>query len=271
MFGTNIMKQLIKKALGSIGLEVRRINRASHNISAGSTDRPIGNVRMFLEDIRARGFTPKGIIDVGANRGNWTRMALSVFPNAKVIMIEPQQEMQKALKELCDEIQGIEFIQAGAGKEKGQLVLTIWEDLAGSSFLPETSNEKLREGKQRITPIITINEAIEDREDFSPDLVKLDIQGFELEALKGATSLFGKTQLFILETSLYQFMPKMPSTADCIQFMADHGYEFYDVTEYLRRPLDGALGQIDLAFALRDGDLRRSNQWDAEQVASADG
>ena len=82
-----------------------------------------------------------------------------------------------------------------------------------------------------------------------------------LEALKGARSLFGKTEVFILETSLYEFMPGMPVTAECVEFMTAKGYAIYDVIEYLRRPLDGALGQIDLAFARRDGILRSSHAW----------
>jgi FkbM family methyltransferase len=193
-------------------------------------------------------------------------MALSVFPGTRVILIEPQQEMQPFLKRLSEESQGLkmEVIQAGAGKEAGQLVQTIWEDLDGSSFLPEPDEEKLRKGTQRVTPIVTIDNLLTDRTDFNPDLVKLDIQGFEIEALKGATSLFGRTEVFIIETSLYEFMPKMPITADVINFMADNGYNLYDVTEFLRRPIDGALGQIDLAFVLKGGRFRKSNRWNAE-------
>ena len=255
------MKALIKKTLKSFGFEIKRVHKDGSESLPGSVARPVGNVKMFLEDIRARGFCPRGIIDVGANRGNWTRMALSVFPETCVIMIEPQEEMQYVLSQLCAENSKLELIQAGAGEKNGQLLQTIWDDLAGSSFLPEANGEKIEEGKQRITPITTIDNVLSERRTFFPDLVKLDIQGFELEALKGANSLFGKTEVFILETSLYEFMPGMPVTAQCIEFMAARGYAIYDVTEYLRRPLDGALGQIDLAFARRDGILRSSHAW----------
>ncbi len=255
------MKALVRKCLRWLGFEIRHINIDEDAPPAGSASRPIGNIRTFLEDIRARGFSPRGIIDVGANRGDWTRMALSVFPDVRVVMIEPQQEMQHILHQLCSQNSRLEFVRAGAGKEDGQLLQTIWDDLAGSSFLPEPSEQKLRAGKQRMTPIVTIDSILRERDTFFPDLVKLDIQGFELEALKGARSLFGRTEVFILETSLYEFMPRMPITADCINFMAANGYTFYDVTEYLRRPSDGALGQIDLAFALRGGILCNSNKW----------
>jgi len=254
------MERLLNSALRNMGLELSRIPKQSNPGGAG---RPIANTRMFLEDVQARGFTPQGIIDVGANRGNWTRMAMSIFPHARVLMIEPQNEMKHSLEELCRSFESVEYVQAGAGKESGELVQTIWEDLAGSSFLPEVRDDKLANGKQRKTPIVTIDDLLNERKSFIPDLVKLDIQGFELEALKGATSAFGKTQVFILETSLYHFFKDMPTTADCIMFMAERGYELYDVTEFLRRPLDGALGQIDLAFALREGTLRSSDRWNA--------
>ena len=233
----------------------------SKTAAPGSAQRRIANITMFLEDIRARGFDPKGIIDIGANRGNWTRIALSVFPNARYLMIEPQEEMKELLNQFCGEHETLEYIQAGAGSESGELVQTIWEDLAGSSFLPAVSEELLAAGTQRVTPIVTIDELLAARQSFVPDLVKLDIQGFELQALLGASSIFGRTQVFILETSLYHFMPGMPLTVDCIRFMSERGYELYDVTEFVRRPLDGALGQIDLAFVVRNGDLRKSHLW----------
>ena len=64
-----------------------------------------------------------------------------------------------------------------------------------------------------------------------------------------------------METSLYPYMKKMPITADCFSFMHERGYDLYDFTEFQRRPLDGALGQADLAFARRGGHLRQSNNW----------
>jgi FkbM family methyltransferase len=261
------MKRLFKATLRKMGLEITRIAKQSDSGGstpiAGGIERPIANTRMFLEDIHARGFNPRGIIDVGANRGDWSRMAMSVFPSARMLMIEPQREMIPFLEEVCSSFESVEYVRAGAGREPGELVQTIWADLAGSSFLPEVHDDNLANGTQRKTPIVTIDKLLSERGSFVPDLIKLDIQGFELEALKGATSTFGIAEVFILETSLYHFMKDMPTTVDCIRFMADRGYELYDVTDFLRRPLDGALGQVDLAFALREGSLRSSDRWSA--------
>src|SRR5215471_10476621 len=90
------LKQLIKSGLAAVGLEPRRLPH-SQPPSPGSTGRPIGKITSFLEDVRTRGFRPTGILDVGANRGDWTRMALSIYPSARVVMIEPQDEMDAPL------------------------------------------------------------------------------------------------------------------------------------------------------------------------------
>jgi hypothetical protein len=94
-----------------------------------------------------------------------------------------------------------------------------------------------------------------------PDLVKLDVQGFELEVLRGAPSLFGGTELFVVETSLFAFLPGLPLLGEAIEFMAARGYEVYDLAGRIFRPVDGALAQLDVAFARRRGVLRRHDLW----------
>jgi FkbM family methyltransferase len=219
-------------------------------------------LRSFLEDIKARGFLPRGIVDVGANRGDWTRLALAVFPATPVLMIEPQDEMEQRLSRLAAEIPVCHYVKAAAGRKEGELIQTIWEDFYGSSFLPEPDAEKLKTGKQRNTKVTTIDTLLSGTfTGFDPDLVKLDIQGFELEALSGASAAFGKTEVFILETSLFESMPRQPTAREVIAFMSDRGYELYDITEYLRRPADGALAYIDLAFVKSRGMFRANWGW----------
>jgi len=224
-------------------------------------DSSIGEFRVFLEDLKARGFHPQLVLDVGANYGNWTWMAKEVFPDASFLMIEPQEEMRESLDNLCRQFPDISWVEAGAGAESGSLVLTVWQDLAGSSFVPAGSDQPLAGKTQREVPVVTIDDLLQSKNLQAPDFVKLDIQGFELEALKGASTLFGVTELFVLEVNLFPFFPSIPILREVVEFMGERGYEMYDIPGYLRRPLDGALGQLDIAFAKRDGVLRQSNGW----------
>ena len=102
------IKAAIKSGLDGLGIEIRR-NRGG----------AIGTIADFLENIRTRGFVPRGIIDIGANRGDWTRLALSIFPDASVIMIEPQDEMQPYLSKLCSSVANCQHVKAGAGRAAG--------------------------------------------------------------------------------------------------------------------------------------------------------
>ena len=93
-----------------------------------------------------------------------------------------------------------------------------------------------------------------------PEIAKFDIQGFELEALRGASALFAGTEIIILEVSMFSSERK-PGLATMVEFMDKRGFRAYDFCGFLRRPLDGALGQTDIAFARSDGVLRNSKMW----------
>ena len=257
-----MLKQLamgsIRRVASLFGFEVYRTGTHAR-LSQG-----IGSLDKLLRTIARAGVQPECILDVGANKTNWSRVAANVFPNARFILIEPQQEMLPNLKAFCAEHPNSRYVLAGAGAQPGELVQTIWDDLEGSSFLPPTDASKA--GKQRKTPIVTIDSVLEE-EKYIPAVTKLDIQGFELEALKGASKLFGQTECFILEVSLHEYVRGMPSPYQVIEFMHQRGYEVYDICDYSHRPLDGALGQMDIGFGRVQGKLFADRRWASNEAA----
>ncbi|WP_066425184.1 FkbM family methyltransferase [Anabaena sp. 4-3] len=252
------MKQVLKKIFRRLGLEVHRYR--DKEFPPASPKRSIGNLESSLQDLRARGFVPQSILDVGANHAHWSRIAKSVFPKANCFLIEPLVEMKPYLESFCNDFPGSRWFMVGVGAKPEELKINIWGDnLDISSFLSEESENS---GKQRSIKITTIDSLIEDGAIPIPQLVKLDIQGFELEALSGGSQLFGQTEVFILEVSLFKFLKDMPIFHEVISFMADKDYFVYDFPGFLRRSYDGALGQVDICFVKEGGLLRNSNRWD---------
>jgi len=254
------MKNGIKKLFNLLGYDIRKINP----FPDVKRERPVGDMVSLLEDLKVRGLDCNTILDVGANRTGWSRMAKAIFSDAKFCLIEPQKELEQDLKSFCENTPGSTYFIAGAGAIRDKKYLSVWDDLQGSSFLPTESESLKAIGKQRVIDIIAIDDLLKEGEINIPELVKLDIQGYELEALKGAKLLFGKTEVFILEISLFAFdgLPGMPIFADVVSFMLERGYVAYDFPGFLRRPFDEALGQCDVCFVKADGFLRLSKRWE---------
>src|SRR5262245_14268713 len=82
-----------------------------------------------------RGFKPGGIVDVGAYRGDWTRLARLVFDTVPVLMIEPQQSKAQVLQHAQDSMIGVEFEAALLADVEGA-TKTFHEMESGSSFYP---------------------------------------------------------------------------------------------------------------------------------------
>ena len=254
------MKRIIKKILKSKGYEISKITKET---SVTDNYRPVGRMNFFLEDLKKRGLKCESILDVGANQGLWSRMAKEIYPEANFYLIEPQIEMEENLQNFCKEFNSSTYFLSGAGANPDKLIFTVDDDLAGSSFLPKKNDKLLKTGRQRIIDIITIDSLIEASKIKRPELIKLDIQGFELEALKGAKQTFGYTEAYILEVSLFPFsdVPGIPVFSEVVKFMLERNYVVYDFPGFLRRPNDGALGQCDICFVKKNSFLRKCNDW----------
>jgi FkbM family methyltransferase len=252
------MKNSIRKLLGSLGYEIRKLDP----FPVGSYNRPVGDMKKLLEDLKFRGLKCKSIFDIGAHIGSWSTLAKEVFTDAAFCLIEPQVELKPYLKDFCNANTSVYHI-AAAGAKSGKDTLSLGDDPSGSTFFPGEGELLKPAGKQRIVDIITVDEIIESGSSPVPELMKLDVQGYELEALKGCNTLFGKTEAFILEVSFFSFGNNMeiPGFSDVVSFMLERGYVVYDFPGFLRRPYDGALGQCDICFVKKDGFLRASNNW----------
>ncbi|MBK9332787.1 MAG: FkbM family methyltransferase [Ignavibacteria bacterium] len=222
----------------------------------------VGNMRKLLKDLYLRGFKPKNIVDIGANNGEWSKLAKKIFKNSDFFLIDPLKEMEIDLSDFCKVNPGSKYFLYGVGSKNEKKFLTLGGvNLTGSNLMFEENELLKKVNEQREIQIITLDSLLENGELPLPDFVKVDIQGFELEALKGGEKLFQITEVFIIETNFFEFMKGVPLAHEVIIYMAEKGYVIYDFPGFLRRPFDGALAQMDVCFVKKNGLLRKSNSW----------
>lgn len=251
-------KKIFKKINSLLSKNEKKENKSSNELNELM---PVGNLLLFCYHLAKRGIKGSYILDVGAHSTQWVRLVKKAFPQSVAYLIEPLLEMEEHLKKFCEENPGSKYFLKGAGAKPQTLLLTLNDVLEGANFL-QMENENLKaKNVQREVQVITIDSLIEDKQIEIPEIVKLDVQGFELEALKGAEKIFGITEVFIIEVSLFEFMKGMPLFSEVIAFMAERGYEVYDFAGFLRRPYDGAMGQMDVCFVRKNGPLRETNFW----------
>jgi hypothetical protein len=100
-------------------------------------------------------------------------------------------------------------------------------------------------------------------------VLKVDVEGAELQVLEGAGATLEQTELVLLEVSFFRFVPGGAELADVVAWMRAHGWSPYDVYNGHTRPLDGALAQVDMAFARDDGPLRADHRYATDAQADA--
>jgi FkbM family methyltransferase len=231
------LKQLIHSIFKAFGYRLVRIDPSPGPSSA---------LESFFSSLKQHGSAPRHIIDVGANRGNWTRTALKYFPDAHYTLVEPQDHLKSYIQDLLDRGCKIQWINAGAADKSGTMPMSISSRDDSSTFVLIDRHGHTT-GSQRTTiEVKTLNEIASSSSAPPPDMVKIDAEGFDLNVLAGASDLLGKTDIFLVEAVICANYEN--SAAEVIKFMADAGYRLIDITDLNRSPKHGILWLCELAF-----------------------
>ena len=121
------IRQLVQAGFGALGLRVTRLRNepTSH-----------AQLDLFSLALKERGFSPKHIIDVGANHGDWTRTVIQYFPDSYYTLIEPQDHLKRQVSDLITRHDSkIRWIGAGVSDKPGTLPLTIAHHDHSSTFV----------------------------------------------------------------------------------------------------------------------------------------
>lgn len=251
---SKLLKNSIRKLLGMGGLELRRRVPVS-------ADRSRNSLLALLEQSRSVGFSPRTVIDVGAAYGSFTRLCHGVFPDAYYLLVEPLDEYRPLLEQVTHAIPSSRYWLAAASACNGQMEINVHPDLVGSSLHREVETGTGVNGVPRNVRAMTLDAVVREAAAPGPFLLKLDVQGAELEALKGAEQTLDECELVVLEVSFFKFFADGPECADIIGCMKHWGFVPYDIAALQYRPLDGALSQADIGFVKEQGLFRRQHAY----------
>lgn len=242
------MKQIINRLLDFLDLKL--VNKTSQERIS---------IQGALSQIKKHyNFSPRTIVDVGAAFGEWSRICYQIFPKARYLLFEPLNEYQQVLKKFADCHKNIKYIQSAVGSKNSQVNINVHKDLVGSSILEE-ANSPFSADQPRKISMITLDKAIKGFK--GPYLIKIDVQGLELEVLLGAKKILESIEYIILEVSLFQSMKNCPQLFEVVNFMKKRGFVVYDIVGRSYRPLDNALAQVDMVFVKENGQFRKDHRY----------
>jgi FkbM family methyltransferase len=208
--------------------------------------------------MRHLGFSPGIAIDVGAYIGDWTLGFKRIFPCARMLMVEPQPNYLDRLREMAVACPDIELAPVLLGAHQSNSVpFHLCE--SASSVLTECAKS---EPVTAISVPMTTLDEVTSRSIFAcPDFIKLDVQGYELEVLKGGERTMCSAEAVLMEVNLLRVLEGAPLFHETTQFMSERGFQVYDICTYFRRPYDGALWQLDVIFVRTSSPLVASKRW----------
>jgi len=238
------LRKLVNSVLQPLGIQVaqRKFIERSHRIT----------YRGALSYLKKLGFNPETVIDVGVGYG--TMELYEAFPRARHILIEPLEEARASIESIARRFPHVEHTMAAATRRSGQTTINVHPDIARSSVYWESDYDPNIVTSRKVKAV-TIDQVFREKRLRGLILLKIDVQGAELDVLAGAKETLKQTECVVLETSLYQFFEGGPLIADIIEHMEKISFVVFDVWALQYRN-DGTLLMIDFAFVRKRGVIR---------------
>ncbi len=204
------------------------------------------------------GFAPKCIFDCGASVGYWSYEVSKLFPGSQIVAIEPNSKvLPQTKKNLASVTPKVIIEECALGASSGDAYLNIWDNdqmkMSGSSLKGHVYGDPKEKMKVRLDTLDNLCK----KHGLKPDLVKLDLQGGEREALKGAETVLQVAEVVMIEFGCLHAYIDRATPLDLMDTMYKNDYCLYDIIDLIYRPYDNALTGGDFIFVKNDSQLKK--------------
>lgn len=194
------------------------------------------------------------LVDIGANRGMTIQGMLDLRPGSVITAFEPNKIVFDKTHKLFSNRENVKVHNVGLGSEEGELSLNIpyyknfmFDGLGAFDYDEAAHWLKTRmynyQAKHLSMKAIKCPIKTLDSYDLQPDFIKIDVQGHELQVLKGASGTLKKNvPMLLIETP----------GEEIDEFLASFGYVPHKWEENQLVPGKGILNTIFLTNALHN-------------------
>jgi FkbM family methyltransferase len=192
---------------------------------------------------------PLYVLDVGGNRGQFALAVRLGAPDAHVISFEPLVEASERFRKVLGPDPRNELRTVALGSSRGTALINVSAKDDSSSLLDISAVQTTTfRGTDRAEVRSVVVSTLDDEIHTLPNrcLLKLDVQGYELEVLVGGDRTISQATWILCEVSFLEFYAAQPTAHQVIEHLFKRGYHLRSVehvTFVRRRPV-----QADLLF-----------------------
>ena len=177
----------------------------------------------FLNDLKNANFIPKVVYDIGSSTCHYSRHVRNIWPECDVILFDAFEPL-KHLYETLDYKYNIVVLSDEDDKE----VKFYQNDLlsAGNSYYIEIGTKNIfTDNNYILKKTKKLDTIVDDKKYLYPDLIKIDVQGAELDVIKGSLNVLKYTKLLIIEMQHKEYNLNAPNVNITMQYLEMLGWK----------------------------------------------
>ncbi len=208
----------------------------------------------MVSALKRQNFEPKTVLDVGANVGQFTVAVAKIFPGVRIHSFEPVPECFLKLGKNVSKLKNVSVYQLALGDTEGEGMCHINSHSQSSSLLPLSREHRAafpnaQEIIQVPVKISKLDTIFATQKIDAPTLLKIDVQGYEANVLRGGEETLKRIQYVVAETSFKALYHGETIFLDLLQLLESCGFRFIRPVGWLSDPRNDEILQMDALFS----------------------